>query len=62
MGKITTNLVINNHINKTNASQGWISIEEVRYIVIKYVLVDTGATTLCLPPEAIAQLGLEILK
>ncbi|MEX0270706.1 aspartyl protease family protein [Leptolyngbyaceae cyanobacterium UHCC 1019] len=26
------------------------------------VLVDTGATTLCLPKDAIAQLGLDLLK
>ena len=62
MGKITTSLVITNRIDQANASQGLISAEEVRSIVIKDVLVDTGATTLCLPPKAIAQLGLEILK
>ncbi|GGA38923.1 aspartyl protease family protein [Okeania sp. KiyG1] len=62
MGKITTSLVITNRIDQANASQGLISAEEVRSIALKDVLVDTGATTLCLPPEAIAQLGLEILK
>jgi predicted aspartyl protease len=29
---------------------------------LENVLVNTGATTLCLPPEAIPQLGLKILK
>ncbi|NEQ39514.1 MAG: aspartyl protease [Okeania sp. SIO3I5] len=62
MGKITTTLVITNRIDEAAASRSLISAEEVRSIVIKDVLVDTGATTLCLPPEAIAQLGLEILK
>ena len=62
MGKITTTLVITNRADQAVASRNFISAQEVRSIVIKDVLVDTGATTLCLPPEAIAQLGLEILK
>ena len=39
-----------------------ISEEQIRSVTLKNVLVDTGATTLCLPPETIDQLGLRILK
>ncbi|MEG4319229.1 MULTISPECIES: aspartyl protease family protein [unclassified Microcoleus] len=39
-----------------------LSTPEIRSITLDNVVVDTGATTLCLPPRAIAQLGLELLK
>jgi len=62
MGKITTSLVITNRADQAIASRGLMPAEEVRSIVLNDVLVDTGATTLCLPPKAIAELGLELLK
>lgn len=62
MGRITTTLVIANRLDQGLATRGFIPPEEVRSITLNDVLVDTGATTLCLPPEAIAQLGLELLK
>jgi predicted aspartyl protease len=34
----------------------------VRSVTLKNVLVDTGATTLCLPKDVIEQLGLKLLK
>jgi clan AA aspartic protease len=34
----------------------------VRSLILEQVLVDTGATTLCLPVEIIEELGLELLK
>ena len=34
----------------------------MRSVTLENVLVDTGATTLCLPPDVIAQLGLTLLK
>ncbi|KAM3089997.1 retroviral-like aspartic protease family protein [Phormidesmis sp. 146-35] len=39
-----------------------ISETQIRSVTLENVLVDTGATTLCLPSETIAQLGLQILK
>lgn len=36
--------------------------EEVRSVTLKNVLVDPGATTLCLPADVIFQLGLSLLK
>lgn len=62
MGKITTSLVITNRADQAIASRGLMPAEEVRSMVLNDVLVDTGATTLCLPPKAIAELGLELLK
>ena len=62
MGKVTTTLVITNRIDQANAEDGIIPGERVRSITLKNVLVDTGATTLCLPAKVITQLGLKLLK
>lgn len=62
MGKVTTTLVITNCADQILASRGFIPEEQVRSLTLQNVLVDTGATTLCLPPISIAQLGLELLK
>lgn len=62
MGKIVTTLTITNHIDAGAAQRGLIPVEQVRSLTLNNVLVDTGATTLCLPSNAIAQLGLELLK
>ena len=62
MGKVFTTLTIINRADQIRAEDGTISPVEVRSLTLENVLVDTGATTLCLPPEAIAQLGLKILK
>lgn len=62
MGKVLTTLTIKNRIDEANAAKGLIPSEQIRSITLDNVLVDTGATTLCLPAQAIAQLGLELLK
>ncbi|MGK7927635.1 MAG: aspartyl protease family protein [Spirulina sp.] len=62
MGKILTTLTITNRIDQANAEDGLIPADRVRSITLKNVLVDTGATTLCLPADAIAALGLKLLK
>ena len=62
MGKILTTLTIINRADQSAATRGFIPPEEIRSITLNNVLVDTGATTLCLPPNIIAQLGLELLK
>jgi len=62
MGKITTTLVVTNRADQIIAARGFIPAEQVRSITLNDVLVDTGATTLCLPKEILAQLGLELLK
>jgi clan AA aspartic protease len=62
MGKVLTNLTVINRVDQAFAEAGYISEEEVRSITLENVLVDTGATTLCLPADAIEKLGLEILR
>lgn len=62
MGKITPNLTITNRLDQGKAEDGLIPSDQVRSITLNNVLIDTGATTLCLPANAIAQLGLKLLK
>ncbi|OCR00885.1 aspartyl protease [Oscillatoriales cyanobacterium USR001] len=62
MGKVITNLTITNLIDQADAERGMIPNDRVRSITLENVLVDTGATTLCLPKNVISQLGLRILK
>jgi clan AA aspartic protease len=62
MGKIVTTLVITNRLDEGLAARGSIANPEVRSVELENVLVDTGATTLCLPADVIEQLGLEILR
>ncbi|PZO19721.1 MAG: aspartyl protease [Leptolyngbya foveolarum] len=62
MGKVLTKLTVTNRIDESDASRGRISSDRVRSVVIEDALIDTGATTLCLPADTIAQLGLELLK
>ena len=62
MGKVFATLTITNRADQIRAEDGTISLEQIRSITLKNVLVDTGATTLCLPQDTIAQLGLKLLK
>ncbi|BAZ15452.1 hypothetical protein NIES4071_73240 [Calothrix sp. NIES-4071] len=62
MGKVFTNLTIINNADQIRAEDGTISTEQVRSVTLENVLVDTVATTLCLPADVIAKLGLRVLK
>ncbi len=62
MGRITTRLIITNRADQIRAEDGTISPEAVRSVTLDDVLVDTGATTLCLPRDTIAALGLRLLR
>jgi clan AA aspartic protease len=62
MGKVFVTLMIINRADQIRAEDGTITPEQVRSVTLKNVLVDTGATTLCLPPEVVAQLGLKLLR
>ncbi|MGD1862880.1 MAG: retroviral-like aspartic protease family protein [Leptolyngbyaceae cyanobacterium] len=62
MGRVLTKLTVINWIDQANAKSGLISEKQIRSLELQEVLVDTGATTLCLPAETIAQLGLELLR
>lgn len=62
MGRITATIAVINRIDQVLAERGFIPTKQVRSVTLKEVLVDTGATTLCLPSEVISQLGLELLR
>jgi clan AA aspartic protease len=62
MGKIITTLVITNRGDEVFATRGGMAQTEVRSVALDNVLVDTGATTLCLPADVIECLGLELLR
>lgn len=62
MGKVFTTLTVINRADQILTENGIIPPEQVRSVKLENVLVDTGATTLCLPPEVIAKLGLRIFK
>jgi hypothetical protein len=58
MGKVTTTIIITNRIDQILAERGFITADQIRSINLENVLVDTGATRLCLPEDIINQLGL----
>jgi predicted aspartyl protease len=62
MGRIITTLIITNRGDQVLAERGLMPGEDVRTITLENVLVDTIVTTLCLPANVIAQLGLTLLK
>ena len=49
MGKITTPLTIINRLDQGNAERGLLPADQIRSVAVPSALVDTGATTLCLP-------------
>lgn len=58
MGQVIVTLTVTNRIDQVLAQRGLISTDEIRSLTLDNVLVDTGATLLCLPANIIAQLGL----
>jgi predicted aspartyl protease len=62
MGRVTTRLTITNRADEILAQAGVINSDAVRSITRDDVLVDSGATTLCLPSDTIAALGLQPLR
>ena len=61
MGRVTATITVTNHIDEILGERGFIPAEQRRSITIDNVLVDTGATRLCLPADIISQLGLPML-
>jgi predicted aspartyl protease len=51
MGKIYTTITVINRADQIRAEDGTIAPEQIRSLTLENVLVDTGATTLCLVPE-----------
>jgi clan AA aspartic protease len=62
MGKVLVALTVTNRADQIRFEDGTIASDQIRSVVLEDVLIDTGATTLCLPSEAIARLGLKLLK
>lgn len=58
MGQVITRLTVTNRIDQVLHQRGFIPSEEVRAMTLDNVVVDTGATMLCLPANVISQLGL----
>jgi hypothetical protein len=61
MGNLVT-LTVTNRADRIRFEDGTIAGDRVRSVKLNDVLVDTGATTLCLPSNIIAELGLKLLK
>ncbi|MBO1350649.1 MAG: aspartyl protease [Hormoscilla sp. GUM202] len=62
MRNFFTNLTVINRADQIRAEYGIISPDLIRSITFNKVLVDRKTTTLCLPRDAIAQLGLKLFK
>ena len=62
MGKVLTTVTITNRADQIRAEESIILEEEIRTITLNNMLVDTGATMLCLPSELVTQLGLKFLR
>lgn len=62
MGKVLTTITVTNRIDQALAEDGKLPPDQVRSMTLDNVLVDTGATTLCLSADVIAHLGLKLLK
>jgi predicted aspartyl protease len=59
MGKVTTTITVTNWVDEVLAERGFIEPEQVRSVTLEKVLVDTGASRLCLPKDVIDCLGLK---
>ncbi len=55
-------VTVENSIDAALAARGRLGREDVRSVAVNEVVVDTGATTLCLPIDIVEQLGLEVLR
>lgn len=62
MCKVLTSLNVINRADQIRTKDGTVSSEQIRSVTLENVLVDIGATTLCLPGDVIVQLGLKLLK
>ncbi len=62
MGQIFTSITVTNATDLDNAEAGIIAPTQIRSAAVENVLVDTGATHLCLPADIIAPLGLRVAR
>ncbi len=62
VGSVFTEITVSNKRDENVAEAGHLEARAIRSIRVSNVLVDTGATTLCLPRDLIAQLGLPLKR
>jgi predicted aspartyl protease len=62
MGRVLTTITVTNLIDAGMADNGLLDPAQIRVAVLTDVLVDTGATHLCLPSDVISVLGLRLLR
>jgi len=62
MGKVVVSLTIVNYRDQVRVAVGDLSAADIRSVTLDSVIVDTGATTLALPADAIARLGLVLRR
>ncbi len=62
MGHVYASITIRNRGDEVLVERGQLPADQVRAITLDRVLVDTGATMLCLPASIIEKLGLTLLK
>ena len=58
MGKVVVTAKIENLFDVESRERGLLAADQVKSVEVNNALVDTGATTLLLPKQMIAQLGL----
>ena len=62
MGSVHVLITIENSFDRQKAQEQLISVAAVRTVQIADVLVDTGASHLCLPANIVALLGLPLVE
>ena len=60
IGRVTTSITVSNLVDQVMVVRGLMPREQVRSVTLPNVLVDTGATRLCLPADIIQHLGLAL--
>ena len=53
IGLVTATITVTNLVDEILHERGFIRVDEVRSVTIEKVIVDTGATRLCLPTPII---------
>lgn len=62
MGSVFTEIAVTNKRDEILAEAGYLPRASVRRVHVPNVLVDSGATTLCLPRNVIMELGLPLKR
>lgn len=60
MGRVTASVTLSNLADELAVERGDLAATAVRRLELPEILVDTGATNLCLPARLVTQLGLTL--